>query len=780
MILTPSSIIMLYNGKLGIISKTGQILLPPEYVEIRGNAIDESNDEIIDHRGYYNRKKEDGVVYHFSKSYPFDSDGDMNFIIKQSFSVQSIDPDKKRVVSSIYKFEKSHFDTIIVRNEKGDNIFDLNKGFLLGGIVEQIIPLTQTLYIIKQHNTLSLVDTLEAQVAPILTFDHAKYYGEGLLYYCVDGLWGVKLIDKTLYQSKNENRLVVEDVNILPSYLSIEPSSDMAMSFVVEKSYKDYNEETHIYSMLISYDGSVILGDDYQYTGTFEIYDQLILAQIQGKYGFVNQQDKMVIPFKYDEVNARKDGRFNVRINNRWGILNKSGYEDVYVKYSSALPEQFDKEIIVKDAESECFGLLAPDGKEEIPTIYEHLLESEDPEFYYFGYGGFEDKEHPTFFSKLIDAQWGVVSRKGKKIIDAKYMHYTMIKHRYIIAGRDGCYFPETDDSENLCNFDGVYDLYNTKGELLIGGFSRSQYDERTELFIFLFGGEWEEYSAFDDGWNNIHVTGYRFEERKGLWLILDKNLKTILRNKDGEAKQFEKGFIGTIEIKKENKEIKRIYNMPMELMAKGFSHIAINSIIINDGNPIFNKSLAVDIATGKKTKLYSKIEQVTETLFFVAEENKVGIATLEKELVMNCLFITYPVNGFYFIAREIDDSNSFLELRSLNDETMQIVAIDKMKTSELIDDTAYGRLKLECDNDGMSLENISLPIHKIFDESFICKISTNETKYFCSKFKDIYWFANDCRMEEDDYHDYDDYYSPTYDIMDAYEGDYDALWNTD
>jgi hypothetical protein len=60
-----------------------------------------------------------------------------------------------------------------------------------------------------------------------------------------------------------------------------------------------------------------------------------------------------------------------------------------------------------------------------IPTIYEHLLCSEDDEIYYFGYGGFIDKDHPTFFSEDINcALWGVVSCNGKRIIDAKYLNF--------------------------------------------------------------------------------------------------------------------------------------------------------------------------------------------------------------------------------------------------------------------------------------------------------------------------------------------------------------------
>lgn len=42
------------------------------------------------------------------------------------------------------------------------------------------------------------------------------------------------------------------------------------------------------------------------------------LTSIGGKLGFVNLQGQKVIPFKYDEIVAREDGRFDVRISDRW------------------------------------------------------------------------------------------------------------------------------------------------------------------------------------------------------------------------------------------------------------------------------------------------------------------------------------------------------------------------------------------------------------------------------------------------------------------------------
>jgi hypothetical protein len=512
------------------------------------------------------------------------------------------------------------------------------------------------------------------------------------------------------------------------------------------------------------------------------------LTSIGGKFGFINSQGQKIIPFKYDEIVAREDGRFNLSVNDRWGVITVDGFEIVRVKYSSPLPKLFDKEIIVKDAESECFGLLAPDGSEMIPTIYEHLLGSEDNGLFYFGCGGFEDEDHPTFFSGEINgALWGVVTCNGKRVIDAKYLNFK-IQSGFIVAGRDGHYFPDDDNDDYNwygSNFSGVYDLYNKEGELLIGGFREFEYDERNGVFIFFYGGEWKEYSAFDDDWNNIHITGYRFERGIDLWLILDKNLKTILRDKDGKPKQFEKGFLGKIDIKQENGSIKHVYNMPIELMAKGFSHVAINSIIINDSNSEYHKSQAVDIATGKKTKLYSKIEQVTENLFYFADGNYVGITNINSDvLIGDCLLITYPVNNYILIGKKGTEGNYSVLLYNLDNLKQPVaVAIQNISEDDLVHHAEGHWLKMVVDTSLSGLKALIVPNSRFLENKFIDLVTTKEgTDYKFGSHDNSYFFSNDWRFnhDEENYGDGGNDWNDNGSLMDALDGEPDAYWNID
>ena len=95
------------------------------------------------------------------------------------------------------------------------------------------------------------------------------------------------------------------------------------------------------------------------------------------------------IPFKYDEIELRKDGCFNVRIDKSWGVMTIDGYEFIPVKYSEKIADNF-KDLIVQDSISGGLGILNEHGKECIPTLYEHLQLTDNQNIIFFGYGGCE------------------------------------------------------------------------------------------------------------------------------------------------------------------------------------------------------------------------------------------------------------------------------------------------------------------------------------------------------------------------------------------------------
>jgi len=799
--------IVLRGNKLGLYDLNGNVILDAfcnsiESVEIENNPMS---------LGTTKFSEQCGASYYpgYCKEYFFDpngccyyNDGSIHdLLFRRIISVRSVrtewiaEKGYSKPIYEIYCWRSINDITkpMIISTGTSKIIFIKSEGILPNSEFDDIQPITQICYIVKKDNLYGVyrIDTKNL-VIPI-EYESLRFFGGHTVLVCKEGLWGARSLglDTNIFN-------IFFKVSIPINYTEIEILDNYQHFFGCKK---------HMYSSKEYYTIVRSNGKEIDEVTELDCESQFIyidnshfMTSIGGKYGFINSLGQKVVPFKYDEIIDREDGNYNVRINNRWGILSIDGREITHIKYSSPLPKYLDKAIIVKDAESECFGLVASNGVELIPTIYEQLQGSEDENLFYFGCGGFEDEDHPTFFSGDINgAIWGVVSRNGSRIIDAKYLNYK-IKSNYIVAGRDGHYFPDDDNDDYNwygSNFDGVYDLYNKEGELLIGGFREFEYDERNGLFIFFFGGEWKEYPAFDDDWNNIHITECKFERGIGLWLILDKNFKTLLRDSTGNPKQFQKGFIGNVTIKKVDNAIKHIYNMPIELMAKGFSHVAINSVIINDSNSEYHKSQAVDIATGRRTKLYSKIEQITESLFFFADGDKVGITNIDSEhIVDDCLFITNPIAGYVFVPKEKSEGIYDVFLYSMDNIKEPVTtAITDISKEDLIYLVSGNWLKMDYDKSMQGLKSLVIPQSRFLVKEFMELVSTKEEtdyKIFSNHNDNEYFFSNDYHLlpDETDYDngskDYDnDYMQDSWDAMtdgmygdmpDGFDGDYSFL----
>lgn len=800
-VLSDELFIVLRGDKLGLYNMDGNIILDAFCDSIESVVID--NNPMLLGKTTFSEKREECQYHGYCREYGFDTcnsshlitqyvcfwyDGKVDLLYREAVKVtsrwvyntkESHTPeyfiDKIRTINDITK-------PMILSNGTSKMIFIKSEGILPNSEFDDIQQITPICYVVKRDSLFGVyrVDTKELVIS--IEYECIRFYGGHTVLVCKDGLWGARslVLDSNIFH-------FLFKVSIPNEYIEIKILDDYQHFFGCRKKNPYSSEE---YYTIVRPNGEEIevIGElecDSQFVYINNMY---FLTSIGGKYGFINSKGQKIIPFKYDEIVAREDVFFNARINNRWGILSTDGREITHIKYSSPLPCPFDKEIIIKDAESEYFGLIDPNGIELIPTAYEYLLASEDDGLFYFGRGGFDDEDHPTFFSGDINgAMWGVVSRNGKIIIDAKYTNYK-VQSGFIVAGRDGFYFPDADDSDYAwygSNFNGVYDLYNKDGELLIGGFSEFEYNERNGIFIFFFGGEWKEYSAFDDDWNNIHITGCKFERGIDLWLILDKDMKTILRDKNGNPKQFEKGFLGKIDIKQENSSIKHVYNMPIELMAKGFSHVAINSIIINDSNSEYHKSQAVDIATGKKTKLYSKIEQVTEKLFYFADGNYVGITNINSDvLIGDCLLITYPVNNYILIGKKGTEGNYSVLLYNIDNLKHPVaVAIRNISEDDLVHHAEGHWLKMEYNASFSGVKALIVPNSRLLDNKFIDLVTTKEgTDYKFGSHDNSYFFSNDWRFDHDErsYGDGGNDWDDNGSLMDALDGEPDAYWNID
>ncbi len=220
-----------------------------------------------------------------------------------------------------------------------------------------------------------------------------------------------------------------------------------------------------------------------------------------------------------DEISKREDGNFDVRINTSWGVVSQSAEIIVPVKYANRLPLQF-ANTIVESSYSHYKGVIDDKGKEMIPTIHEHLFSLGD--LYIFGYGGHEEKEY-NFFNNIRDAHWGCITMDGKIIIPPHY-ECIKIKEDFIIAGKNGHMTGDFDEYgtyfEN--DYEGTYDLYDKKGNLILGGFSSFHFNSKHNLYYFNFLSN----------------------ERINNWLVVDTNFKSIKKTDNRTYITLPKGYI--------------------------------------------------------------------------------------------------------------------------------------------------------------------------------------------------------------------------------------------
>jgi len=62
-----------------------------------------------------------------------------------------------------------------------------------------------------------------------------------------------------------------------------------------------------------------------------------VSVKLNGKMGFINTKNEVVIPFKYDDAFAFADNGFaKVELNGKWGLINEKGEVVIPLKYDNA------------------------------------------------------------------------------------------------------------------------------------------------------------------------------------------------------------------------------------------------------------------------------------------------------------------------------------------------------------------------------------------------------------------------------------------------------------
>ena len=283
----------------------------------------------------------------------------------------------------------------------------------------------------------------------------------------------------------------------------------------------DYDNEVFTLSECISSEKHICL-----------LAENRFLCVREGKYGVVDNEGGVIIPFVYDEFKIRNEqcneNRYDVCLNNRWRVINLFGKDICKIKYKAPVPvnKSF---TIVEDADTNCKGVIRIDGVEIIPTIFSQIKEeylqinNQTSVLHFLVAYGVNDFIEPGCY---INGIWGCYNWKGEEIIPVKFHSIHCIKNYFIVGddeyiGRD--YYSDED------YYIGTYDLYDKDGNMIIGGFNHIQIKDNH--FILQYGIEVKQHWE-TKYWGEIpydEELNYEIVYENSLSIIIDKDLKSLI-----------------------------------------------------------------------------------------------------------------------------------------------------------------------------------------------------------------------------------------------------------
>lgn len=120
------------------------------------------------------------------------------------------------------------------------------------------------------------------------------------------------------------------------------------------------------YGFKLKSSGEIVISSKYDVAGSFS--EGLAYVRLNGKYGYIDKTGKEVIPFKCDYAWSFSEGLAEVNLNGKWGYIDKTGKEVIPLKYDNAL--SFNEGFAAVELNGK-WGYIDKTGKEVIPLKYD-------------------------------------------------------------------------------------------------------------------------------------------------------------------------------------------------------------------------------------------------------------------------------------------------------------------------------------------------------------------------------------------------------------------------
>ena len=138
-----------------------------------------------------------------------------------------------------------------------------------------------------------------------------------------------------------------------------------------------------------------------KYDFAYDFSDGFAIVLLNGKYGYINKTGREVVPCKYNWAGSFSEGLATVQLNRKWGYIDTTGKEVIPLKYDCTWDF---KEGLARVVLNSKYGYIDKTGKEVIPCKYD--------EAYAFSDGLAQVK---------LNRKFGFIDKTGEEVIPCKY-----------------------------------------------------------------------------------------------------------------------------------------------------------------------------------------------------------------------------------------------------------------------------------------------------------------------------------------------------------------------
>ena len=177
------------------------------------------------------------------------------------------------------------------------------------------------------------------------------------------------------------------------------------------------------------------------YNMMYRFSEGLAKVKLNDKWGFINKDGREVIPCKYDWVNLFLKGLTKVKLNRKYGYIDRTGREVIPCKYDEI--NAF-SEGLAKVELNNKFGYIDRTGREVIPCKYDWINDFSE---------GLAQVE--------LNDKLGIIDKSGKEVIPCKYDSIYDFKDglsKVSLNGKFG-YIDKTGKEICPCKYDGIGDF---------------------------------------------------------------------------------------------------------------------------------------------------------------------------------------------------------------------------------------------------------------------------------------------------------------------------------